>query len=159
MYVQNFCILIFCFSIFISYSVGAKSKVGFSKKYIPQGNPGGAHFYEDEDFVKSYILYEKRRELMKKKKLQAKVINASINRENLIKELKKRKVTILDKLDNVVVCASENGNDNNVMINQYGINIACLKGAVFIDHQIQHESEKFEDKIEERVNPMIEEVS
>lgn len=55
-------------SFFTVHSAEAKSKVKLSKKYIPPGNPGGANFHTDEDFAESYKLYEKRRELLKKKK-------------------------------------------------------------------------------------------
>ncbi|WP_410543364.1 TRP75-related protein, partial [Wolbachia endosymbiont of Mansonella ozzardi] len=79
-------ILVFLgFSLFVSYDTEAKSKVKLSKKYVPQGNPGGTNFHEDEDFAESYRLYEKRRELLKKKKLQGRA-SVNINKENLAKK-------------------------------------------------------------------------
>lgn len=71
-------------SSFIVHDAEAKSKVKLSKRYIPPGNPGGTNFHIDEDFAESYKLYEKRREILKKKKLQGQS-NANVNKEDLIK--------------------------------------------------------------------------
>ncbi|QKX02994.1 hypothetical protein GOY07_02130 [Wolbachia endosymbiont of Litomosoides sigmodontis] len=121
------------FSFFVVQDAEAKPKIKFSKKYIPPGNPGGVNFHEDEDFAESYKLYEKRRELLKKKKSQVRT-NININKETLAKKLKEKK--------------------EDAMVNQHGINIARLKGAVFIDQgpisqrkdEEQYESEQQEGK-------------
>ncbi|WP_341811489.1 TRP75-related protein [Wolbachia endosymbiont (group A) of Oxytorus armatus] len=133
-------------SFFTVHSAGAKSKL--SKRYIPPGNPGGANFHTDEDFAESYKLYEKRRELLKKKKSQ----DRAINKEDLIKKLKEKKIASLDNEPNdMEVCIVDD--EESAMINQHGINIARLKGAVFIDQEPvsqyeskQHESEQQEGK-------------
>ncbi|MFP3032922.1 MAG: TRP75-related protein [Wolbachia sp.] len=135
-------------SFFTVHSAEAKSKVKLSKKYIPPGNPGGANFHTDEDFAESYKLYEKRRELLKKKKLQ----DRAINKEDLIKKLKEKKIASLDNEPNdMEACIVDD--EESAMINQHGINIARLKGAVFIDQEPvsqyenkQHESEQQEEK-------------
>ncbi|MGL9733227.1 MAG: TRP75-related protein [Wolbachia sp.] len=141
-----FILIFFSFSFFVSYDTEAKSKVKLSKKYVPQGNPGGTSFYEDEDFAESYRLYEKRRELLKKKKLQSRA-NANMNKESLAKKLKEKKIALLsNKSNDMKSCMVENEKD--AMINQHGINITRLKGAVFID-QAQYEDEQFESKQQE----------
>lgn len=135
-------------SFFTVHSAEAKSKVKLSKKYIPPGNPGGANFHTDEDFAESYKLYEKRRELLKKKKSQ----DRAINKEDLIKKLKEKKIASLDNEPNdMEACIVDD--EESAMINQHGINIARLKGAVFIDQEPvsqyeskQHESEQQEGK-------------
>ncbi|WP_353274912.1 TRP75-related protein [Wolbachia endosymbiont (group A) of Ennomos erosarius] len=135
-------------SFFTVHSAEAKSKVKLSKKYIPPGNPGGANFHTDEDFAESYKLYEKRRELLKKKQLQ----DRAINKEDLIKKLKEKKIASLDNEPNdMEACIVDD--EESAMINQHGINIARLKGAVFIDQEPvsqyenkQHESEQQEEK-------------
>ncbi|WP_265021290.1 TRP75-related protein [Wolbachia endosymbiont (group A) of Icerya purchasi] len=135
-------------SFFTVHSAEAKSKVKLSKKYIPPGNPGGANFHTDEDFAESYKLYEKRRELLKKKKLQ----DRAINKEDLIKKLKEKKIASLDNEPNdMEACIVDD--EESAMINQHGINIARLRGAVFIDQEPvfqyenkQHESEQQEEK-------------
>ncbi|WP_395462718.1 TRP75-related protein [Wolbachia endosymbiont of Cantharis cryptica] len=118
-------------SFFTVHNAEAKSKVKLSKKYIPPGNPGGANFHADEDFAASYKLYEKRRELLKKKKLQDRT-DFNINKENLAKKLKEKKIASLDhESSNEEVCIIDDEED--AMVNQHGINIAHLKGAVLID--------------------------
>ncbi|MGL9718928.1 MAG: TRP75-related protein [Wolbachia sp.] len=136
-------------SFFIVNSAEAKSKVKLSEKYKPTGNPGGTNFHEDEDFAKSYKLYEKRRELLKKKKLQGRA-NANINKENLAKKLKEKKIAILDnEPSDAEACIVEDEKDD--MVNQHGINIARLKGAVFIDQGpvYEYENEQREGKQQE----------
>ncbi|TLW86276.1 TRP75-related protein [Wolbachia endosymbiont of Drosophila santomea] len=133
-------------SFFTVHSAEAKSKL--SKRYIPPGNPGGANFHTDENFAESYKLYEKRRELLKKKKLQ----DRAINKEDLIKKLKEKKIASLDNEPNdMEACIVDD--EESTMINQHGINIARLRGAVFIDQESvfqyenkQHESEQQEEK-------------
>ncbi|WP_264338607.1 TRP75-related protein [Wolbachia endosymbiont (group A) of Cheilosia soror] len=133
-------------SFFTVHSAEAKSKL--SKRYIPPGNPGGANFHTDEDFAESYKLYEKRRELLKKKKSQ----DRAINKEDLIKKLKEKKIVSLDNEPNdMEACIVDD--EESAMINQHGINIARLKGAVFVDQEPvsqyenkQHESEQQEEK-------------
>ena len=133
-------------SFFTVHSAEAKSKL--SKRYIPPGNPGGANFHTDEDFAESYKLYEKRRELLKKKKSQ----DRAINKEDLIKKLKEKKIASLDNEPNdMEACIVDD--EESAMINQHGINIARLKGAVFIGQEPvsqyeseQHESEQQEEK-------------
>ncbi|GFY65389.1 uncharacterized protein TNIN_56531 [Trichonephila inaurata madagascariensis] len=144
-------ILMFLVSGFFTvHSAEAKSKL--SKKYIPPGNPGGANFYTDEDFAESYKLYEKRRELFKKKKLQ----DRAINKEDLIKKLKEKKIASLDNEPNdMEACIVDD--EESAMINQHGINIARLKGAVFIDQesvsQYEHEQEGNSTR-EKKVSPI-----
>ncbi len=131
-------------SFFTVHSAGAKSKL--SKRYIPPGNPGGANFYADKDFAESYKLYEKRRELLKKKKLQ----DRAINKEDLIKKLKEKKIANLDNESNDTEACIIN-NEESALINQHGINIARLKGAVFIDQEpvFQYESKQHENEQQE----------
>jgi len=131
-------------SFFTVHSAEAKSKL--SKRYIPPGNPGGANFHTDEDFAESYKLYEKRRELLKKKKSQ----DRAINKEGLIKKLKEKKIASLDNEPNdMEACIVDD--EESAMINQHGINIARLKGAVFIDQEpvFQYESEQHESEQQE----------
>ncbi|QKX02233.1 TRP75-related protein [Wolbachia endosymbiont of Dirofilaria (Dirofilaria) immitis] len=147
------------FSSFIVSSAEAKSKIKLSEKYKPPGNPGGASFYEDEDFAESYKLYEKRRELLRKKKLQGRV-NTSISKENLAKKLEKKKIAILKhRLRDLETCMAKDEKED--MINQHGINIARLKGATFIDQgQIpEYKNEKREDKQqkEKKLNKALQE--
>ncbi|OJH31224.1 hypothetical protein Wxf_01901 [Wolbachia endosymbiont of Armadillidium vulgare] len=145
-------------SSFIVHDAEAKSKVKLSKRYIPPGNPGGTNFHIDEDFAESYKLYEKRREILKKKKLQGQS-NANVNKEDLIKKLKEKKIASLDNEPNDVrACIVEDEED--AMINQHGINLARLKGAVFIDQEpvSQYESEQHEQEgnstREKKVSPI-----
>ncbi len=141
-----FILMFFGFSLFVSRDTEAKSKVKLSKKYVPQGNPGGTNFHEDEDFAESYRLYEKRRELLKKKKLQGRA-NANIDKESLAKKLKEKKIALLsNKPSDMEACIVEDEKD--AMVNQHGINITRLKGAVFID-QAQYEGEQLESKRQE----------
>ncbi|WCR58180.1 TRP75-related protein [Wolbachia endosymbiont of Ctenocephalides felis wCfeJ] len=137
-------------SFFIVHDVEAKSKIKLSEKYKPPGNPGGANFNEDEDFAESYKLYEKRRELLKKKKLQGRA-DANMKKESLAKKLKEKKIAILNnELNDVEACIIDDEGD--AMINQHGINIARLRGAVFIDQGSisQYESGQHEDERPER---------
>ncbi|MGL9681821.1 MAG: TRP75-related protein [Wolbachia sp.] len=141
-----FILMFFGFNLFVSCDTEAKSKVKLSKKYIPQGNPGGTNFHEDEDFAESYRLYEKRRELLMKKKLQSRA-NVNIDKKKLAKKLKEKKIALLDnKQSNMEACIVEDEKD--AMINQHGINITCLKGAIFMD-QTQYEDEQLENKLQE----------
>lgn len=147
-------ILMFLVSGFFTvHSAEAKSKL--SKRYIPPGNPGGASFHTDEDFAESYKLYEKRRELLKKKKSQ----DRAINKEDLIKKLKEKKIASLDNEPNdMEACIVDD--EESAMINQHGINIARLRGAVFIDQEpvSQYEHEQEEKKVtstrEKKVSPI-----
>ncbi|QKX01658.1 hypothetical protein GOY13_01735 [Wolbachia endosymbiont of Cruorifilaria tuberocauda] len=145
--------LMFLISTFlIGYSAETKSKLKLSEKYKPPGNPGGVNFYEDEDFAESYKLYKKRREILKKKKLQS-MINTNTSKENLAKKLEKKKVNLLNlnrEVSNLETCICDDGKD--AMVNQYGINIARLKGAIFIDQEevYRHVSEQQENKHQEK---------
>ncbi|MGL9759281.1 MAG: TRP75-related protein [Wolbachia sp.] len=150
-----FILMLLVSSFFTVHSAEAKSKVKLSKKYIPPGNPGGANFHIDEDFAESYKLYEKRRELLKKKKLQ----DRAINKEDLIKKLKEKKIASLDNEPNdMEACIVDD--EESAMINQHGINIARLRGAVFIDQesvsQYEHEQEgkKVTSTREKKVSPI-----
>ncbi|QMV46440.1 hypothetical protein HC358_05405 [Wolbachia pipientis] len=139
-----FILMFLVFSFFTVHSAGAKSKL--SKRYIPPGNPGGANFHTDEDFAESYKLYKKRRELLKKKKLQ----DRAINKEDLIKKLKEKKIASLDNEPNdMEACIVDD--EESAVINQHGINIARLKGAVFIDQEpvFQYESKQHENEQQE----------
>ncbi|BET34918.1 MULTISPECIES: TRP75-related protein [Wolbachia] len=141
-------LFILIFGFFAIHNAEAKSKVKLSKRYIPPGNPGGANFHVDEDFAESYKLYEKRRALLKKKKLQGQ-INANINKEDLIKKLKEKKIASLDnEPNNVGACIVEDEED--AMINQHGINLARLKGAVFIDQEPVSQYESKQHKSEQQ---------
>lgn len=82
------------YSLFTVHNVEAKSKVKLSKRYIPPGNPGGKNLHADEEFADSYKLYEKRREILKKRKLQGQT-NVNVNKEDLIKKLKEKKFLAL----------------------------------------------------------------
>ncbi|WP_265025927.1 MULTISPECIES: TRP75-related protein [unclassified Wolbachia] len=139
-------------SFFTVHSAEAKSKVKLSKKYIPPGNPGGANFHTDEDFAESYKLYEKRRELLKKKKSQ----DRAINKEDLIKKLKEKKIASLDNEPNdMEACIVDD--EESAMINQHGINIARLRGAVFIDQEpvSQYENKQYESEQHEQEGKKI----
>ncbi|WP_264337096.1 MULTISPECIES: TRP75-related protein [unclassified Wolbachia] len=143
-----FTLILLVSSFLTVHNVEAKSKVKLSKRYIPPGNPGGANFHEDEEFADSYKLYEKRREILKKKKLQVQS-NANINKEDLIKKLKEKKIASLDnEPNNVGACIVEDGED--AMINQHGINLARLKGAVFIDQEPVSQYESKQHKSEQQ---------
>ncbi|MDG7056400.1 MAG: TRP75-related protein [Wolbachia endosymbiont of Meromenopon meropis] len=136
------------FGFSVSQNVEAKSKVKFSKKYIPPGNPGGASFHEDEDFVESYKLYEKRREILKKKKSQSRT-NPNLIGRNLVRRLREKKsAPLYNKSNEIKNCTINDG--ENAMINQHGIDIARLKGAVFIDDQPQYEEAHLKTKQQER---------
>lgn len=70
-----------------------------------------------------------------------------MNKEDLIKKLKEKKIASLDnEPNNVGACIVEDGED--AMINQHGINLARLKGAVFIDQEpvSQYESKQHKKK-------------
>lgn len=141
-------LFILIFGFFAIHNAEAKSKVKLSKRYIPPGNPGGANFHADEEFAESYKLYEKRREILKKKKLQVQS-NANINKEDLIKKLKEKKIASLDNEPNEVgACIVEDEED--AMINQHGINLARLKGAVFIDQEPVSQYESKQHKSEQQ---------
>lgn len=130
-----FIFTILIFGCLIVHDAEAKSKVKLSRKYIPPGNPGGANFHADEEFAESYKLYEKRRELMKKKKIKEKM-STDISKENLIKNLQEKKIASLNKeSDNVESCIIDD--EENTMVNQHGVNVARLKGAIFIDDSYQ----------------------
>lgn len=121
--------------IFIAYSAEAKPKVKLSKKYRPPGNPGGTNFHADEDFAESYKLYEKRRAILKKKKLQDQA-DVKRNKEAIVKKLREKKIISLDnESSSEEVCIIDD--EENTMVNQHGINIARLRGAVFIDDSYQ----------------------
>lgn len=143
-----FTLILLVSSFFTVHNVEAKSKVKLSKRYIPPGNPGGINFHADEEFAESYKLYEKRREILKKKKLQVQS-NANINKEDLIKKLKEKKIASLDNQPNEVgACIVEDEED--AMINQHGINLARLKGAVFIDQEPVSQYESKQHKSEQQ---------
>ncbi|WP_168463994.1 TRP75-related protein [Wolbachia endosymbiont of Ctenocephalides felis wCfeT] len=121
----------------VAYNAEAKSKVHLSKRYIPPGNPGGKDFHTDEEFAESYKLYEKRRELLKKKKLQDRA-NARVSKEDLIEKLKEKRIAS-ELSDDAEACVVDDEDDD--MVNQHGINIARLKGAVFIDQDYDFQDE------------------
>lgn len=144
-------------SFFIVCDSEAKTKL--SRKYLPSGNPGGANFYADEEFAESYKLYKKRRELLKKKKLQGKV-NKNTTKESLVNTLKEKKIVNFSNDNNndeyQQACIVDDG--ENAMINQHGINLARLKGAVFIDGEeiLQYEDrpKNFTSLQEKKVSPV-----
>lgn len=143
-----FILILLVSSFFTVHNVEAKSKVKLSKRYIPPGNPGGTNFHADEEFADSYKLYEKRREILKKRKLQGQT-NVNVNKEDLIKKLKEKKIASLDKEPNEVgACIVEDEED--AMINQHGINLARLKGAVFIDQEPVSQYESKQHKSEQQ---------
>ncbi|MCV3769321.1 MAG: TRP75-related protein [Wolbachia pipientis] len=135
-------------SFLIINTTEAKSKIKLSEKYKPPGNPGGTNFYKDEDFAESYKLYEKRRKLLKKKKLQNQA-NTNINKENLAKKLKKKINILNNRLSNSEACIIND--EKEAMINQHGINLARLKGAIFIDQEQvpKYKNEQCKDKYQE----------
>lgn len=148
-----FILTILVFGCLIVHDSEAKSKVKLSRKYIPPGNPGGANFHADEEFAESYKLYEKRRELMKKKKIKDRM-NTDAKKEHLMKELKEKKIASLNKeSDNVESCIIDD--EENTMVNQHGVNVARLKGAIFIDDSYQdsvyqNENGQVEDNQQEK---------
>lgn len=130
-----FILTVLIFDCLIVHDSEAKSKVKLSRKYIPPGNPGGTNFHADEEFAESYKLYEKRRELMKKKKIKDRV-TADAKKEHLMKNLKEKKIASHNKeSDNVESCIIDD--EENTMVNQHGVNVARLKGAIFIDDLYQ----------------------
>jgi hypothetical protein len=138
-------ILTFLASSFFVVHNAEAAKIKLSDKYRPPGNPGGTNFYADEDFAESYKLYEKRRELLKKKKLQNRA--DVINKENLIKKLREKKIIDLNDASGhyeEACIIDEEGGD--AVINQHGIDITRLKGAVFIDDSYQESDFQYESK-------------
>lgn len=108
-------LLIVCFFLIFC---GSSKKIQFSKKYIPVYNPGGDYFSYDQKFSKSYELYQKRRDTLKKKT----ILNASE----------------IDKTGSIQLNTQSAGNnkfinDSDVMVNSYGIDLARLKDAKFIE--------------------------
>ncbi|WP_341808944.1 TRP75-related protein [Wolbachia endosymbiont (group E) of Neria commutata] len=154
-----FILTLLIFGFFIAHNTEAKSKVKLSKKYRPPGNPGGVNFHADEDFAESYKLYEKRRATLKKRKSQERA-DIHINKEKLINKLKEKKIISLEnESSNEEVCIINN--EENTMINQHGINIARLKGAVFVDDsyqgpifQYQQEEKKNSSAREKKISPI-----
>jgi len=146
--------LLIC-SFFVMYNAEARMKL--SRKYIPPGNPGGANFNADEEFAESYKLYKKRRELLKKKKLQGKA-NKKFTKESLAQTLKEKNI-VNSYNEYQEACIVDDEED--AMIDQYGINLARLKGAVFIDREeILHDNneqnrpKKFSAMQEKKVSPV-----
>lgn len=81
-----------------------------------------------------------------RKKLQ----DRAINKEDLIKKLKEKKIASLDNEPNdMEACIVDD--EESAVINQHGINIARLKGAVFIDQEpvFQYESKQHENEQQE----------
>lgn len=150
-------------SFFVMYNAEARMKL--SRKYIPPGNPGGANFNSDEEFAESYKLYKKRRELLKKKKLQGKA-SKNFNKESLAKRLKER--NIVNSYDEYQEACTVD-DEVDAMIDQHGVNLARLKGAVFIDREEvlrdnnEHNRKKKFSKIQEKkispVNVTIQDTS
>ena len=132
------------FGCLVVHDSEARSKVKLSKRYRPPGNPGGANFLADEEFAESYKLYEKRRELIKKKRIQGKA-NSNAKKEDIVKKLKEKKIASLkkesDKEESCMIDDKEND-----MVNQHGVNLTRLKGAVFIDESSQEPVYQKEDK-------------
>ncbi|VVC35006.1 Hypothetical protein CINCED_3A019695 [Cinara cedri] len=142
-------------SFFVMYNAEARTKL--SRKYIPPGNPGGANFNADEEFAESYKLYKKRRELLKKKKLQGKA-NKNFTRESLAQTLKEKNiVNSYDEHQGACIVDDE----GDAMVDQHGINLARLKGAVFIDREEvlrdnneQNRPKKFSAIQEKKISPV-----
>lgn len=142
-------ILMFLISSFFAvHDAEAKSKVKLSRRYIPPGNPGGVNFHADEDFAESYKLYEKRREILKKKKLRDQS-SSNVDKEGLVKKLKEKKIANLDNEPNDVgACMVDDEKD--AMINQHGIDLTRLKGAVVMDQEPVSQYESKQHKSEQQ---------
>ncbi|WP_333023344.1 TRP75-related protein [Wolbachia endosymbiont of Pentidionis agamae] len=132
----------------LSFTQSVEGKVSLSKRQPPAFNPGGTNFYEDEEFVKAYELYKKRRNSLKKKNLQNKIVNKN-NLQNKPKQQKNKAA--------LHPAYNKENDSENAMINQYGIDIARIKGARFIDttkttEQFTRIKEGFNDdtKVEEK---------
>ncbi|WCR53845.1 MAG: hypothetical protein PG981_000867 [Wolbachia endosymbiont of Ctenocephalides orientis wCori] len=84
-------------------------------------------------------------------------MSADSNKENLMKNLKEKKIASLNKeSDNVESCIIDD--EENIMVNQHGVNVARLKGAIFIDDSYQdpvyqNENEQVEDNQQEKKIP------
>ena len=94
-----------------------------SRNYRPVYNPGGHLFEEDEDFVRSYELYKKRREDLQ---------NSSdrVVHKKRLTDAEKRKVVGKLRRHGVKVAATESKGD---MVNNEGIDLSRVRGARFID--------------------------
>ncbi|MDN5247566.1 MAG: TRP75-related protein [Wolbachia endosymbiont of Tyrophagus putrescentiae] len=149
MFRDLFKILFILICLVIAFDSEAKSKL--SKKYTPPGNPGGDDFYADEEFAESYNLYKKRRELLKKKKLQGKA-NTGTTKGHLNKELKSKKIVNFYNYQDACLVDDE----KTAMLNKHGVNVARLKGAVFIDNEDKQESviTKLTSVQEKRISPV-----
>ncbi|UWI83105.1 hypothetical protein [Wolbachia endosymbiont of Howardula sp.] len=86
-----------------------------STKYIPCENPGGINFHVDKNFAEAYQCYQIRIQNLK-----------NIDRQN--------------HLDKSIVYHDEKMHQesliyDDIMMNKDGINIAKLKGAIFLDQE------------------------
>ncbi|MBV0899392.1 MAG: TRP75-related protein [Wolbachia endosymbiont of Fragariocoptes setiger] len=127
--------LLFAFLVLLS-TEHLEAKVKLSKKYTPTGNPGGIQFNEDENFAESYEIYEKRRKILEKKK---NYINK--NKKLSEKKIKGQKLSYPIREQKPPI-----GDENSTMVNQHGIDLARLKGAIFIDQQQVHQKKNKEQK-------------
>ncbi len=129
--------LVVCFFLIFC---GSSHNLKFSKKYIPIYNPGGEYFFNDQKFSKSYELYDKRRDALREKAAignynsSSKVVpkNQSVNQYRPSGPTED--ITFID--------------NDDAMVNNYGIDIARLKGAKFIqvmdDNDYYHDDQKKE---------------
>ncbi|WP_339045795.1 TRP75-related protein [Candidatus Mesenet endosymbiont of Agriotes lineatus] len=136
--INSFFLIICFFFIFC----GSSKKIQFSKKYIPIYNPGGEYFFFDQKFSKSYELYQKRQDALKEK------TTLEYNYAPKADKLGKR-VNQSTKSSSQFTDSDEFTDDSSAMVNSYGIDLARLKGAKFIEviddssyYEHNHEEEK-----------------
>lgn len=133
----NSFLLIICFLLIFC---GSSKKIQFSKKYIPVYNPGGEYFFYDQKFSKSYELYQKRQDALKEKAtLDVLKIDKKINQHA--------------KLNTQLANDSEFINNSNAMINSYGIDLARLKGAKFVEVIDESSNYEYNQKDKEEKPP------
>ncbi|MGN7618468.1 MAG: TRP75-related protein [Ehrlichia sp.] len=124
---RNISCILLALVLFLVVSCSNKSGYKFSRRYSPIYNPGGEAFNNNSEFASAYSVYKQRRDA-----LVSGVKKKSSNRKSDVQRETGRIIRVED-IDQLVDEALSKGQDDDLMIDSNGINLANVLGARFVD--------------------------
>ena len=136
----------FLFVLLLLSSCWGRHALEVSRNYVPVFNPGGVLFDEDENFARSYEVYEKRRhDVLREKARHRKGARPECETGCPSVGEEKRSWIVTKLREFGAVSRDVIGSVKGGMVNREGIDLSALPGARFVDIVLEEDDDGAED--------------